>query len=374
MHYTLNIRLTKSCNADCDYCSSFDVDEKSYMSKDDVVGSIEYLFKTVLPAQRITPTAVTIQYVGGEVLTIPTDTLNTIVNSVRYFFAELNISIVDGVQTNLIGSNRRVSNLITLFNGRVGSTIETVTDKRTISNSAQGFKDIWNDRVSLLPRNGNSGLIFTVDHDTSRHAQAEYKASCDLNLPITYRPVFEGGKSVEKLSASDYTSILLDTLSKWFMSTKPAVEPLLDMIKSRITSHSMSHCSSCNRQSDCAKRGMNIEPNGDLYTCLEMADSGVYKLGNGISKTFNTNTWSKIALRDAVISRECGACPYFTSCKGGCLIESEQAGMGMYSKTPYCSTYINVFSEIDRLIEEHGASDVKKWLGTYNLNQHAAVY
>jgi sulfatase maturation enzyme AslB (radical SAM superfamily) len=33
----------------------------------------------------------------------------------------------------------------------------------------------------------------------------------------------------------------------------------------------------------CSANSLNIEPNGDIYTCQEMADVGVGKLGNAIS-------------------------------------------------------------------------------------------
>jgi radical SAM protein with 4Fe4S-binding SPASM domain len=35
--------------------------------------------------------------------------------------------------------------------------------------------------------------------------------------------------------------------------------------------------------SSCSANSLNIEPNGDIYTCQEMADVGAGKLGNAIS-------------------------------------------------------------------------------------------
>lgn len=70
-HYLLNIRLTKSCNADCSYCSSWQESPDSYMTREALINNLRYIFDSLHPAMNLKIDKVTIQYLGGEVLTIP---------------------------------------------------------------------------------------------------------------------------------------------------------------------------------------------------------------------------------------------------------------------------------------------------------------
>ena len=149
-----------------------------------------------------------------------------------------------------------------------------------------------------------------------------------------------------------------------------AIDPLFEMTKSRLNAGSKG-CAGCNRQSDCAKRSFNIDPDGALYTCLEMADAGIYRIGDCNARSFSMKTWVDIGRREFEIRRSCGSCPYYASCKGGCLVDSYQSGAGPYSKTPLCSQYKELFQHIDDAISARGVVESRRWLSLLEVPKHA---
>ncbi len=373
-HYLLNIRLTKSCNADCTYCSSWQESPDSYMTRDLLINNLGYIFDSLHPAMNLKIDKVTIQYLGGEVLTIPVQELNEIVESVRSFFSDRRIALVDGVQSNIIVSKRRLLNAMRLFSGRVGTSVDSSTGKRTLAGSSEAYSNRFDSNVALLQPSSGSGVVFTVEDGDKTACLDEYARAKESGLPFTFRLVYKGGKEAVKfVSPDDYSFLLNRIFDDWFLKSSIPVEPLHDMVISRLQNRSTAACSSCNRQSTCAKEGLNIEPNGDLYLCMETSDSGLYKLGNAQDKVFDFVTWSRLSQRDSAIKLECSSCRFYNSCKGGCLVESVQQGNGLYSRTPYCSTYKSIFAKIDSAIESAGPSEVKAWLSQFHTNLHLGV-
>jgi uncharacterized protein len=59
--------------------------------------------------------------------------------------------------------------------------------------------------------------------------------------------------------------------------------------------------------------------------------------------------------RERRLREECGDCPYFNICKGGCPYNALAAGDGSFKsiKDPYCSSYRKIFSHVtERALEE----------------------
>ena len=132
--FTLHIRMTKHCNADCSYCSSFERVDTGRMSPESFEKAIQFIFGTALKRLGAAPTHMTAQYLGGEILTYPIADLTRCVSYLRDTAAQHGMGFMDGCQSNLIGSVAKVDGLNRLFNGRVGTSV----DSRGQSGSVQG--------------------------------------------------------------------------------------------------------------------------------------------------------------------------------------------------------------------------------------------
>jgi radical SAM protein with 4Fe4S-binding SPASM domain len=105
-----------------------------------------------------------------------------------------------------------------------------------------------------------------------------------------------------------------------------------------------------------------LEPDGELYVCLDMADGKHYPIGNAIKEEIYTETFKLLINRTAKLNNDCLICEYFSACQGGCMNESIEQNHGVFGKTDYCSTWKKMFSLIDNKIEEYGEDEVRKWI------------
>ena len=82
--FTFHVRVTKKCNADCSYCSSFERSFSELMSLEDLEKSMSFISNLIekysLGGIR---KVVTVQYVGGELLTLPVDYFREFTNIVE---------------------------------------------------------------------------------------------------------------------------------------------------------------------------------------------------------------------------------------------------------------------------------------------------
>lgn len=373
MNFTIHLRLTKACNADCTYCSSWQSAPDKYMSAKEALESLRFILDSYMNKTRTYTSSLTVQYLGGEILTIPLGDLKDIVYSIREECSTRGINLVDGVQTNLIASTRRVNELSDLFNGRIGSSVEYSAKNRTVSGSAERYMSTFESNAEIFSGSPSFGVVFTADSKTIQNSEYEYMKARDNNRNFTMRVVYEGGRDVDFVSPTQYSDALCVLLDRWFLEPGFVVEPLFDMVYSRLQELEPifgSSCSACNRQSDCTSKSINIEPNGDLYLCMEMADAGIYKIGNALDQTIDVGNWAKLAGRKHYVAQQCRSCDYYTSCQGGCMVESYQQVGSIQDKTPYCEAYKTVFAKIDEMITTHGTSVVYDWLNPMISKHH----
>lgn len=373
----LHVRLTKHCNADCSYCSSWQSKPDDRLSPEDLLSCFHYLFTNVYPRLNVFTSSVTVQYVGGEILTYPKNDLSRAVISVRNFLEGNNIHYMDGVQSNLIGSAGRLNHLIGLFGRRIGTSVETFASDRTINGSSARYKSTFKNSISHLNTQGvNPGAVFTMDENNYTDALKEYEQAEKDHRNLTLRYVFEGGREVNQLPTDLLTEAYLVVFEKWFIKSKIIIEPFMGMLKNRIgtLTNNYSGCRGCHFQSDCASRSINIEPNGDLFVCYDMADADRFCLGNGIHKTFDYDLWNMINGRQINLPVDCKSCEYLSDCQGGCMVEALEAERGLYGKTPYCNTWKALFHKMDEKIKATQLDKLTNWLNTLETNLVVAEY
>lgn len=365
--FTLHVRLTKACNANCTYCSSYMENPDKFMSFENYKFSLDFIWQQLIKL-NIHVTHLNLEYVGGEILLLPIDVLGKQVKYAREFFKERNVVLLDGAQTNLIGSKRKVLELSEVFNGRLGTSIDSFTDQRRVGDSASKYRVIMMTREKDLTSDFGKKLpaVFTIDRKSIGFTSKEISLASRNKRNLTVRPVFSGGSDIEGITPEELADVMVKSFKQWFMKMPIILEPHFSLLQKRIQNKlmidPMYERSYCSFQSDCAKKSLSLEPNGDIYICQELADAGNGLLGNSLSKTWDQELWEGFSGRSNNISSECLSCDYFKECQGGCMMQAIEEGKGPYGKPGYCFAWKALFAEIDKVIESTEHEYLMRWI------------
>ncbi len=361
--YTLHIRLTHACNASCSYCSSWKKVNQAAMSPASLGTSLDFIEK-VWAELGIEPTFLNIEYVGGEILLVSPDDLVLMVEETRSRFISKGISVRDGAQSNLLGSERRVQNLYDLFEGRVGTSIDRFSGQRLLGSTKNGANRYRNFQIhvessydSVIKR--IPPAVLALDSKTIPFLEQELSLARLERRDITLRPIFQGGSEISSVSPEEMGNVMVDAFEWWFFKGMPFhLEPFNNLLVRRCNEELIEDNGFCAWQADCSDKSMSIEPNGDLYVCQELADMNELRLGNAISGEFDRPLFERIRIRKERLDAGCFDCPYFKSCQGGCLQQALEGGSGIYGKTQWCSAWKMLFAAMDEAIEKTGPERV----------------
>lgn len=367
--FTLHVRLTKKCNADCSYCSSFLGSFGARMKPDAFEAALSFIDDTFLEKLAIGGplSHLSIEYVGGEILTLPKLELRDIVLHARERFSRRFGVVRDGVQSNLIGSEERVLELDTLFNGRIGTSVDRLGDQRTVKGDPDLYRRVRDRSVARIEkrRRRQPGAIYVVDRPGLGRVQHEVDQADANGHSLVLRPVFEGGKGADKAELSQMVDVLGDVFDRWAMRSKVAVEPFIHLLRSRLSvlrsGTVPAAIASCPFQRNCAEVSLNLEPNGDLFVCLDMADSDQFRLGNALTREFDWALWEELRNRKSRRDPKCEACPFVLSCQGGCMSAAIHDTGSMYGRPDLCALWTRLFEKIDRLVAANGVDAVDQW-------------
>lgn len=364
-HLTIHARLLKGCNADCSYCSSWEEDPAVRISPDDFAKALTFVVDKVVPVMGCggQDSTVSIQYVGGEILLVPKHELREIVYSARDILQQHFGTVIDGVQSNLIASERRILDLDTLFAGRIGTSVDGKGSQRTVAGSSAVYRKIFaKSRAILSERRGrNPGAIFVVDRQGLVGLEEEMEAASSHGNPLVLRPVFNGGREVDGATVEELASGMGAAFDKWAMRSLVAVEPFMHLLNKRLFASNVVG-GVCPFQRDCAQVSIDIEPDGTLYTCLDMADSQQMPFGNALLGKFDRDQFDILVARRDNIDPRCSRCPFFDACQGGCMSEAIHHTGSVYGRSDLCLVWTTLFKKIDDLITTHGRPAVRDWV------------
>nr|WP_250807651.1 SPASM domain-containing protein [Neorhizobium tomejilense] len=368
-HLTLHLRLVKACNADCSYCSSWQENPHTRMSPEQFARALSFVRDVVVPYMGCGGfrSTVSLQYVGGEILLVPKADLRECVYLGREIMAEAFGRVIDGVQSNLVGSERRVLELDTLFGGNVGTSVDGRGNQRTIKGNPDAYRKIVERSMQVIERRRRRrpGAVFVVDGQGSRNAAHEVEVADRLGYPLVLRAIFQGGRSIENGSMPDLVEAFCKAFDQWALKARVPVEPFTHLLTKRVGADAV-YGSVCPFQRNCAGNSVNIEPDGTLYTCFEMADSGHYSFGNALEGRFDKKTWEALDRRRTEIDAKCRNCPWFDACQGGCMNEAIHDTGSLYGRPELCEVWTALFRRIDALIAEHGKERIRTWLSTFS--------
>ncbi len=371
-HFILHIRLTKKCNADCSYCSSFESKASSLMVLDDAKKSLNFIKDLInklgLGGQR---NSITVQYIGGEILTVPTNYLKEFTNIVKNELSPLFKDFRHGVQSNLISSSQKIDSLFEIFETNIGTSFDSHTEQRTVKKDHNKYNVIFLKNISHIKKKYGKNMsgVVVLDKKMGPHLFSEIVLRNSKKQHITIRPVFNGGSSVDELSIEEILFYFNQSFDNWIMKQNIIIEPFYSYLNKRIKNKkglNFEDISGCPSQHNCAMVSLNLDPNGDLYICQDMADAKQYCIGNAINKTLNIELYEKIKNRTNNLNSDCLSCDYFKECQGGCMSEAIHHHNDMYGKTSYCIVWKSLFSKIDKAIDNYGYDEIQKWLENIN--------
>ena len=369
-HFTLHVRLTKKCNADCSYCSSWQAEPITYMSVSDFKKSIDFIVDNLLPLygyNRSNSHTITLQYIGGEIAIIPKGILYQYVFYARTRFQEVFSNIIDGVQSNLVTSERRVKAMSNLFGKNIGTSVDSLGSARTISKSPDKYREILERNIDFLRvnRNTNPGRIFVVDAEGIQNTEFEMERANNEGYDLTLRPVFLGGRDIGACTPDEIQNEFSRLFDIWFMKYNISVNPFYHLVNGILYEKTglkdFTFKVGCPFQKDCAEVSLDLEPDGSLFVCLDMADSNQLPLGNAITSEFNIDLWNMIKHRKEHYDLNCKSCTWLSTCQGGCMSEALHSSKSMYGKTELCSSWKTIFSKIEIGIENYGLQNVINW-------------
>ncbi len=355
---TLHIRLTHACNAACSYCSSWKRDPNERMKPAELEHCLDGL-EQFWGLVGISPSYLNVEYVGGEIMLIPPAELEALVMLVRQRFSS-RMQIRDGAQSNLIGSPARIEQLHKLFEGRVGTSVDHFSNQRQLGTKGNEHEKATRYRTFFMSSSqqtktltGHSTpAVITLDQKNVDKVCQEIDIAHKDGRDLTFRPVFQGGCSIDGITDMQLGEALSAGFDHWMAKGMPIrIEPFATLLRKRL---GVSGAAFCAWQRDCAIKSISIEPNGDFYVCQELADTDTFKLGNLINKEFDVNLHAQLAKRVEMLDKGCFECPYFSSCQGGCMQQSVEVGAGMYGKTQWCQSWKMLFAAMDRHIEKSG--------------------
>lgn len=364
---TLHIRLTKACNATCTYCSSWQESPDERIRPDSLARMVEFILDTAPEALGITPTHVTAQFLGGEIATVPFRELEECIDALKVACGTRKIKLVFGAQSNLIVSTEKAAKLYDLFEGRIGTSIDLTSDARQVAGSSDRYNLIWKQADTYLRKNRSTpGAVYVLDPSGINDAQIHLLDSARYGRMLTLRPVFQGGMAGQEICSPDALDKAMGELfNSWFMRLPVMVEPFFQLTQSRVmevTGLGSVVSTACAFQSDCTKKSLNIDPNGDIHVCLEMADAGLAPIGNALAGEWYSDAIRMYSSREENLHDDCKRCPYLKSCQGGCMFEAISQGQGVHGKSNLCGTWKTLFRMIDEGVEFYGAEQVHGWL------------
>lgn len=374
---TLHIRITKKCNADCVYCSSYQLLADNRMSLEDLDISLNFLKKIIIEkGLGGSRDFLSVQYVGGEVSVLPLDYIKSYTEKVEQELSPLFKNFQHGVHTNLIASKEKLLGLVDIFGKNIGTSFDHFTDQRQIQGNSQKYRTIFLKNQSSLKKviGKKAGGVVVIDEKMEPFIFDEIAIANENKTNLTLRPVFQGGMPIEQMNVNNVIPIYEKAFSQWIMKSNISIEPFTSLLNKRLSKYlstnyesTLRNYSGCPFQHNCALQSLNLEPNGDLFICFEMADGNRYSFGNTITGIFNDEVHNQLLERSHKLEKECYSCDYFNECQGGCMNEAIDHFGDMYAKTKNCSLWKSVFKQIDENIVLHGPENIETWLINNNL-------
>ncbi len=169
-------------------------------------------------------------------------------------------------------------------------------------------------------------------------------------LRFNYRyPAGRDAGAGASISPQEYGEMLVGLYDRWIVDMQDfPITPLDQMLKKVIGLES----GRCPWTKACGGQFMEIEPNGDVYNCGELADLAdpQYRYGNidehDAVQLLASPAATAMKRRRWDLPQDCLTCRHFEVCEGGCARDSVLFDRGLGGKFYYCQSWMRVFDRI----------------------------
>jgi len=203
------------------------------------------------------------------------------------------------------------------------------------------------------------GCIATFTSASFPHWGRVFEFFLSERLKFSIHPAVSSlgnGRSAYALSAREYSSLLLDMLNAYVKHRREIHISSLSQICQGVAAFEGTVCTF----RDCLSIFLAFDPLGGIYPCQRFCGNPVWALGwvqnrPSYEQLFSSPTAKRFSERQSSMRQECGDCPHFEYCKGGCPYNAwaDNRSDGGSLRDPYCDAYRRTFDYIQaRLLEE----------------------
>lgn len=347
--YTVILKPTKACNADCSYCAA--PTENKYRWD---IATFRKVFDFLEPAVH---DGASIIWHGGEPMLLGTE----FYRQAHDYVISKRPSVKFSMQSNILLYTEKWRDVFAnIFKGSISTSYEPGFG-RTLGGNATAYTKVFFEKIVRMIEDGFFPMVIGTyqDHninmaidmyDWSLNMQEKYGHGCHIR--INYCTPTGRAKSGEwKLNPERYGEVLVDIFDRW-VDDCPSFDivPLSQMLDKCLGTDTFR----CPWINDCGGRFIEVEPNGDMYNCGEFADIGdrslsfgnVFQDGLTIFDALHSRTAKKIKRRPVSIPEDCLECEHYRECQGGCSRDAWLNNGDISGKFPYCKSWKAVFGHM----------------------------
>lgn len=391
--YVVIAKPTRSCNADCSYCSSPPVpseivDGKEWQPEWNIEKFKEY-FDKVYP--YLANGAMWIWH-GGEPMLMGPQFYQEAYDYAKSKMEKEKRVVYFSMQTNLLGYNKKWYPIFSkIFGGSLSTSFDPDETQRTIKGNTQTYSKVFRRVLKEVIDDGFRPMVIGVYNEQTAHMMNKMYdwsiAEGENSFPLRFNYCHPTGRLEthgEAIKPETYGKSLIEVYNRWIKDVPNfTITPLDQMFKKVIGIDGEGHCPWTRR---CGGRFIEIEPEGDVYNCADFADLGKkYCFGNlnddtTLGEMLNTKPSLQIRRRIHHVPDSCQSCEHFEECEGGCMRDAVLYEHGLYGKFHYCQSWKMVFARIkesilsgeaDRVIEKYGCSPEEiKTIVKMNIKEH----
>ena len=357
-----------SCPARCSYC--FGPRSGPQMSLNTLSQTLDHIQQTASEGGNA---RIRIIFHGGEPLTAGHGFFEKALDGIRLRFGAMVEEI--SVQSNLWLLDDGYARLFKEH--RVGlSTSLDGPEEITDTQRCRGYFDRTMKGIRLAQNHGISpGCVATFTPRSLSSWGGIFNFFLSMRLDFSVHaavPKLDGVPTPDALSPGDYGRLLCEMLDHYAAHRRQVSIATLNQVCRSLAALESSVCTF----RACLGMFLAYDPLGNIYPCQRLGGRPDYCLGT----VQQSPSWTdlkkspmaqRMAARQQRVDEECGDCPHFSYCRGGCPYNAWSSNSNGHARDPYCDAYKQIFSHAQkRLLMEMSSEDnisaiaEKPWRGT----------
>jgi len=328
-----------ACQASCAYC--FGPNRGPIMQPDILEAALDWIAATTRPGEQIDLT-----FHGGEPLIAG---LKWYERSLPLLQARLGSRLKMHVQSNLWLLDDGYCEFFKQHGISLGTSLdgpEHINDQQR----GQGYFAKTVAGINLARRYGFSpGVICTFTRLSALHCREVFDFFVTEHLPFSVHAAVRSLNSDHgddlALSVEEYADLLIALFDLYLENITKIQISTFDSMARSVSAGRGGLCTF----GDCLGGYLTIGPDGSIYACNRFAHHPEQRLGSVLDMpTLDTlaqsSAWLPQRERELTVHKDCGDCPHFAYCKGGCPYNAITGGLDQ--RDPHCEAYKRLFDHI----------------------------